>query len=150
MKRLIYFLMSLVGFGFTSCEDNPFAAEDAYGCPYVNFTLKARVIDSEGRPIEGIGVGFPYVGICSYSDNEGGVEIGTTITRLPEEVTFIDKDGAENGGEYATLNLDISKIVEQVGESSGDWHDGDYKAELGDVMMTLSDNNAKNNDENNE
>lgn len=146
MKRLIYFLMALVGFGFTGCEDSPFAQEDAYGCPYVTFRMTARVVDSEGKPIEGIGVGFPYVGNCAYSDAGGDVEINETLNRPPKEVTFIDTDGAENGGEYATLTLDISKIVEQTGESSGDWHDGDFKAELGDVVMTLSSDNQGDNE----
>lgn len=146
MKRLIYFLMALVGFGFTGCEDSPFAQEDAYGCPYVTFRMTARVVDSEGRPIEGISVGFSDVGTCAYSDAEGGVDIVKTIGRVPKEVAFIDKDGAENGGEYATLTLDISKIVEQTGESSGDWHDGDFKAELGDVVMTLSSDNQGDNE----
>lgn len=139
MKKLIYFLMTLVGFGFTSCEDNPFAQEDAYGCPYVRFRMTARVVDEAGEPIEGIGVGFSDVGTCAYSDAGGYVVVEETITRVPKEVSFIDKDGAENGGEYATLKLDISKNIEQTGEPSGDWHDGDYKAELGDVTMVLKD-----------
>ena len=146
MKRLIYFLMALVGFGFTGCEDSPFAQEDAYGCPYVTFRMTARVVDSDGRPIEGISVGFSDVGTCAYSDADGGVDIVKTIGRVPKEVAFIDKDGAENGGEYDILRLDISEMVERTGEPSGAWHNGDYEAELGDVVMTLKDDSQDSNE----
>lgn len=146
MKKLIYFLMTLMGFGFTNCEDNPFAQEDAYGCPYVTFRMTARVVDEAGNPIEGIGVGYPYVGICAYSDANGYVEVDKTITRAPKEVSFIDEDGEANGGEFETLQLDITDKVVQIGEPSGDWHDGDYEAELGDVTMVLKDGNQAENE----
>ena len=135
MKKLIYFLMTLMGFGFTNCEDNPFAQEDAYGCPYVTFRMTARVVDEAGNPIEGIGVGYPYVGICAYSDANGYVEVDKTITRAPKEVSFIDEDGEANGGEFESLRLDITEKVEQNAEAYGGWYDGGYNANLGDITL---------------
>ena len=146
MKRLIYFLMTLMGFGFTNCEDNPFAQEDAYGCPYVTFQMTARVVDEAGNPIEGISVGFSDVGVCAYSDANGYVEVEKIIGRVPQKASFIDKDGEANGGEFETLQLDITDKLVQTGKPSGDWHDGEYEAELGDVTMVLKDSNQAENE----
>lgn len=146
MKKLIYFLMTLMGFGFTNCEDNPFAQEDAYGCPYVTFRMTARVVDEAGNPIEGISVDLSDVGICAYSDVDGYVEVEETIVRALKEVSFIDTDGEANGGEFETLRLDITDKVVQTKEGSGSWYDGDYEAELGDVTMVLKDSNQAENE----
>ena len=146
MKKLIYFLMTLMGFGFTNCEDNPFAQEDAYGCPYTTFRMTARVVDEAGNPIEGIGVGFSDVGICAYSDVDGYVEVDKTIIPTPKEVSFIDEDGEANGGEFETLQIDITDKFVQTDKPSGDWHDGDRKVELGDVTMVLKDSDKADNE----
>ena len=53
------------------------------------------------------------------------------------DLVFTDVDGEENGGEFETLELNISDEVEQVAEGSGSWYEGGYKADLGDVVMTL-------------
>ena len=55
MKKLIYFLMALLGFGAVGCEE--FGAAE-YGCPNVDFRATARVVDEAGEPIEGIRVGI--------------------------------------------------------------------------------------------
>lgn len=146
MKKLIYFLMTLMGFGFTNCEDNPFAQVDAYGCPYLTFRMTARVVDEAGNPIEGIGVGFSDVGICAYSDVDGYVEVDKTLIPTLKEVSFIDTDGEANGGEFETLQLDITDKFVQPGKPSGDWHDVDWKVELGDVTMVLKDSDKADNE----
>ena len=60
-------------------------------------------------------------------------------------MTFVDPDGEENGGEFETLKLDITDKIEQVEESSGNWYEGGFRAELGDV--TLSEKSAEDNNE---
>jgi hypothetical protein len=63
----------------------------------------------------------------------------------PDEVVFLDVDGEYNGGEFESLELDISDKVKQTKKGSGDWYQGTYKAELGDVTLTLKaqdDNNT--------
>jgi len=54
MKRFIYFLMTLLGFGAVSCEGG--GNLDAYGTPYSTFKVSLRVVDGEGNPIQGIQV----------------------------------------------------------------------------------------------
>ena len=141
MKRFIYFLLALLGFGTIACDNvsmKDVVAE--YGCPHINFSLKARVIDEAGKPIEGIEVQTKNNAFYmdNYSDAEGNIDLN--VSMWPDtniDLVFTDVDGAENGGEFETLNLNIANKVEQVKEGSGSWYEGGYKADLGDVVMTL-------------
>ncbi|MBR5131233.1 MAG: radical SAM-associated putative lipoprotein [Alistipes sp.] len=140
MKRFIYFLFVLLGFGAVACDNDWFDVVAEYGCPHMNFSFKARVIDEAGKPIEGIEVqtrnGDFYMD--NFSDAEGNIDLN--VSMWPDtniDLVFTDVDGAENGGEFETLNLNIADKVEQVAEGSGSWYEGGYKADLGDVTMTL-------------
>ena len=140
MKRFIYFLLALLGFGAGACDNGWGDPVAEYGCPHMNFSFKARVIDEAGKPIEGIEVqtrnGDFYMD--NFSDAEGSIDL--TVSMWPDtniDVIFTDVDGELNGGEFETLELNIADKVEQVSEGSGSWYEGDYKAELGDVTMTL-------------
>lgn len=146
MKRLINFLMVLLGFGASGCSalldestfDDDVVAE--YGCPHVIFHLSARVVDEEGTPIKGIEAycnGSPLGYENEASDAEGNINIVDAYVwpGAQYEVEFIDPDGEANGGEFETLKLDITDKVEQVEEGSGSWYDGGFMAELGDVTL---------------
>lgn len=141
MRRFIYFLLALLGFGTIACDNDSMedvAAE--YGCPHINFSLKARVIDEAGKPIEGIEVQTKNYAFYAnnYSDAEGNIDLN--VNMWPDtniDLIFTDVDGAENGGEFETLNLNIADKVEQVKEGSGSWYEGDFAADLGDVTLKL-------------
>ena len=136
MKKLIYLLLALLGFGAVSCEE--IGEDDAgeYGCPHVNFSLKARVVDEAGEPIEGIKVCVDW--IEEYTDPNGEINVNESVfTGSQNMVRFEDVDGEANGGEFETLTLDITDKVEKTEDGSGSWYDGAFKAELGDVTMTL-------------
>lgn len=147
MRRFIYFLLALLGFGTIACDNG--SMEDVvaeYGCPHINFSLKARVVDEAGKPIEGIEVQTKdndfYYG--NFSDAEGNIDLTTGIwpdTNI--DLVFTDVDGAENGGEFETLELNISDKVEKVKEGDGSWYQGDFAADLGDVTMTLKAENVE-------
>ena len=146
MKRFIYFLLALIGFGAGACDNDWGDVVAEYGCPHMNFSLKARVIDEAGKPIEGIEVqtrnGDFYMD--NFSDAEGNIDLN--VSMWPDtniDLVFTDVDGAENGGEFETLNLNIADKVEQVAEGSGSWYEGGYKADLGDVTMTLKAENVE-------
>ena len=146
MKRILNYLLGLLGVGAASCI--PVAM---YGTPHVEFSLSARVIDEAGNPIQGIEVrtksGQPFdhnTGIADYLGNIEAVS-GSMWPDEQYEVVFLDVDGEYNGGEFESLELDISDKVRQTKKGSGDWYQGSYKAELGDVTLTLKaqdDNNT--------
>lgn len=137
MKRLLYILLGLLG--LTSCDHFGMAE---YGCPNVSFSLKARVVDEAGNPIQGIevrtedGDHFEYkTGFSDYQgyiDAYGGFWPGTERGK----VQFIDIDGEANGGEFETLTVQIENVT-QTQEGSGSWYDGAYTADLGTVTMKL-------------
>ena len=147
MKRFIYFLFALLGFGAVACDNGSMDDVVAeYGCPHINFSLKARVVDEAGKPIEGIEVQTKNNDFYTdnYSDAEGNIDLN--VSMWPDtniDLVFTDVDGAENGGEFETLELNIADKVEQVKEGDGRWYNGEYAADLGDVTMTLKAENVE-------
>ena len=147
MKRLIYILLGLLG--FTSCEH--FGSVE-YGCPNVSFSLKARVVDEAGVPIQGIEVRTEDGGYFEYntgfSDYQGYIDASGTFRPGTQhgKVQFIDIDGEANGGEFETLTVDIENAT-QTEEGSGGWYEGAYAADLGTVTMKLKEQSEETPDE---
>ena len=146
MKKLIYILLALLGFG---CEEAKELGPCEYGVPHVTFSLKARVVDEAGNPIQGIEVRTKD---GDYFDDRTGVSnyLGNIDAHVnyiwPDtqyEVVFYDNDGPQNGGEFEALEMDISDKVVQTKEGDGNWNEGTYVAELGDVTMTLKSEDAQ-------
>lgn len=149
MKRLIYILLGLLG--LTSCEH--FIGTVEYGCPNVSFSLKARVVDEAGVPIQGIevrtddGASFEYN--TGFSDYQGYIDARGSFWPGTQhgKVQFIDIDGEANGGEFETLTVDI-KNATQTEEGSGHWYEGAYAADLGTVTMKLKEKSEETPEEN--
>lgn len=143
MKRLIKILCGLLGIGATSCI--PVAM---YGTPHVDFHLSARVVDAEGNPIQGIEAHIKeyqwFDHNTGISDYQGYINaVGHMWPNTEYTVVFDDIDGEYNGGVFETLELDISDKVKQTKKGDGDWYQGAYKAELGDVTLTLKEQNTE-------
>ena len=148
MKRLIYFLLTLLGFGAVSCEESGLGDGgnlNEYGTPYASYRINARVVDSEGNPIGGIKVEGQHGEEYGVSDTDGNVNCEHRDSSLAN-IIFRDVDGLENGGEFENVVLawnDFYKKLEKVEEGKG-WYQGVYELELGDVEMTLkSDENTE-------
>ena len=148
MKRLLNILLALLGFGSTGCEIVSIGAA-MYGTPNVEFHLSARVVDKDGNPIQGIEVrakdGQRFEHNTGFSDYMGNIEASGQIWPGSQyAVTFHDIDGEYNGGEFETLELNISDKVEQTKRGEGEWNEGSYKAELGEVTLTLKEQKTNN------
>ena len=140
MKKLIYFLLALLG---VSCN----IGMVMYGVPHISFSLKARVVDEAGNPIQGIEVRTKddyFEDRTGVSDYLGNIDAHGSYIRpgTQYEVVFYDIDGPLNGGEFEALEMDISDKVVQTKEGD-DWDRGTYVAELGDVTMTLKSEDAQ-------
>ena len=141
MKRLIYFLLTLLGFGAVSCEESGLGDGgnlNEYGTPYASYRINARVVDSEGNPIGGIKVEGQYGEEYGVSDADGVVDINYRRGSI-RKITFTDVDGAENGGEFSKVEFDwdyLNRKMEKVEDGEG-WYVGKFNIELGDVEMTL-------------
>lgn len=136
MQKFICFMLTLLGFGaVVGCEEEP-ASE--YGAPYVEFRVSSRVVDEAGKPIKGIALMSADMGgysIIALSSSEGVIEAAAISSRVPRALRFVDIDGMENGGEFKTLNLDVTDEFELIEEGEG-WKEGTYEANLGDVTLT--------------
>ena len=147
MKRLIYILLGLLG--LSSCEHFIDAAE--YGVPNVSFSLKARVVDEAGVPIQGIEVRTEEGDIFEYntgfSDYQGYIDARGRFWPGTEhgKVQFIDIDGEANGGEFETLTLQIENVTQT--EEGSSWYKGAYTADLGTVTMKLKEKSEETPDE---
>ena len=146
MKRLLYILLGLLG--LTSCDHFGMAE---YGCPNVSFSLKARVVDEAGNPIQGIevrteeGARFEYN--TGFSDYEGNIDAygGFWPGVQNQKMQFIDVDGEANGGEFETLTVKIENLI-QTEEGDGNWYNGAYTADMGTVTMKLKEKSEENTD----
>ena len=147
MKRLLYILLGLLG--LTSCDH--FGMVE-YGCPTVSFSLKARVVDEAGNPIQGIevrteeGARFEYN--TGFSDYEGNIDAYGGYFwpgAQNQKMQFIDVDGEANGGEFETLTVKIENLI-QTEEGDGNWYEGAYTADMGTVTMKLKEKSEENTD----
>ena len=146
MRRFILFLFTLLGYGAmaTSCSEEPSDYEPncEYGCPWVEFSIKARVVDADGKPIKGIeakgGYSADYLEHFEFlgqTDGDGNLNIESGDTSCPRSMLLTDTDGEANGGEFQDKIVEIKGSFEQIKEGDGRWFDGGYKAELGDITL---------------
>lgn len=132
-QRIIMALLVLLGFSACSKEaEEPNRAE--YGCPYVDFHISGRVTDSQANPVPGIIIGTGLIRDMAISDSDGNFTIDQTGS-TPDILFFTDMDGKKNGGEFSLKELDVKDRFEQTAVGSG-WHQGSYKAELGDIALS--------------
>ena len=143
MKRLLYLLLGLLGISATGCD----FMRVEYGSPHVHFNLKARVIDEAGKPIEGIearvkvGSGdhnTPFDNRTGVTNYLGEIDAHTSsMFSMDHTIIFLDPDGEANGGKFESKTVDISEHIVQTDEGDGNWDNGSYVAEIGDVVMKL-------------
>ncbi|MBQ5828840.1 MAG: radical SAM-associated putative lipoprotein [Alistipes sp.] len=146
MRRFILFLFTLLGYGAlaTSCSEDPSDNNQTceYGCPWVEFSIKARVVDADGKPIKGIeakgGYSADYLGYFEFlglTDVDGNLNIESGDSSCPRYMLLTDTDGEANGGEFQDKIVRIEGSFEQIKEGDGRWFDGVYKAELEDITL---------------
>lgn len=132
MRRLLYLFLGALG--FTACSDNSMMCE--YGTPTVQFTVKGRVTDADGKPIKGIVISSKEV---NYFSENGGLEAVTgedghfatqrvKAIGIHGKLLFTDIDGAENGGEFETQTVELHTLPEtKIAEGDGGWDVGKYE-----------------------
>ena len=146
MRRFILFLFTLLGYGAmaTSCSEDSTKDLPApeYGCPWVEFSIKARVVDADGKPIEGIEAKagrsveeFDYYECLGLTDVDGNLNIESRDSSCPRYMQLTDTDGEANGGEFQDKIVEIKGSFEQIKEGDGRWFEGVFKAELEDITL---------------
>lgn len=140
MKKLIYFLITLLGFG-TACSVNEPDFDypaPAYAPLRCNYSVKARVVDEAGQAIPGIkvtGVNF-YDEYLGTTDENGVVDVVfTSYEIVPTSVRFDDVDGEANGGEFESLTVTTESYYDRELDME--------VCDLGDVTMTKVESDVK-------
>ena len=139
MKKLIYFMLVLLGVGFMSCD------KEEEHTPYYVMYFTARVVDEAGEPIQGILAnpeGYSFYGRSGYSNYKG--EIEAYLQMRPEfsgNFIFEDIDGEANGGEYESLTINLIDKVAGLGNKPDDWgFVGSSVVQCGNVVLKLKNN----------
>ena len=122
------FTLALAAAVLLSCS------KEQVGDPYILFEVHGKVVDADGNPLQGINV------ISGYSDvqvtNLNGIFsfYGRSVPSDSIHLTFEDKDGADNGGEFVKMTKEISLNQKTPGSDTGNYR-GTFFA--GDVEIVL-------------
>jgi len=125
-KKLIVFILSLMGISVVSCMK--------YGEPYAEFELKGKVTDTLDNPIENIRVTIQpseYSGV--YSDTAGNFRLTEYMPSYANVTVKIeDTDGEENGGDFFTQIISFPlKQEDFVTDKKKDkWYEGKASKEI--------------------
>lgn len=150
MKKFLYILLSALGFsacgeaaiGDGTTKDGGDSQEIPvmYGTPTIEFTVRGKVTDSEGVPIEGIVVssdGTHGRDDFSVVTNKYGTFKTSKINwvSIHGPITFTDIDGEANGGDFATLSASMQTLPKgNVQDSSGRWLNDEFEV-VADVKL---------------
>lgn len=109
-----------------------------YGTPMVTFSVKGRVTDMEGEPIEGIRVKVDYME--KFTDSLGKFDLKNIQTFGFGEERFLykqlevqDVDGEKNGS-FKDREIKV-QFIRNNNNLSGAWHFGNYDAPDIDVVL---------------
>ena len=104
------------------------------GDPYILFEIHGKVIDADGNPIEGIHISSGQTEVQKTSKSGVFSFYGRSNPVNYVILTFEDKDGDSNGGEFLKAAKDILVYQKTPGSESGNYK-GTYFA--GDVEVIL-------------
>ncbi len=127
MKKIISYLLALIGITIISCKNDDPIAE--YGCPYAEFNLKGKVTDVNNNPINQIRIvlkGQDELTDTLFTDENGGFNKTITINPWNKEyeIQAEDIDSSANGGEYSPQNKELILNDQDFVDASGDWYAG--------------------------
>jgi putative lipoprotein (rSAM/lipoprotein system) len=113
------------------------------GDPYILFEIHGKVMDAEGNPLEGIYVIAGQADVQTTNRNGNFTFYGRTIPSDHVSLTFEDKDGESNGGEFVKNTVQIPLRLKTPGTS------GNFKGTFfaGDVEIVMVSKNVEMNPE---
>jgi len=133
---LLVTLGGLLGVNVVGCDKSQSMACE-YGTPETYYHVKGTVINEQGRPIPGIGVGertqwneegdsLQLMGYRDTTDAEGRykVDYNYAFPGQPLSLDFHDIDGPENGS-YKDTVVTIPTDNVQLSGGDGHWYEGE-------------------------
>ena len=96
-------------------------SKEQNGDPFILFEVHGKVIDTAGNPLEGINVIAGQADVQKTNINGNFTFHGRTIPSDHVLLTFEDKDGDNNGGEFVKKTVEVPLRQKSPGTS------GNYK-----------------------
>ena len=123
------FTSALAAASLLSCS------KEQIGDPYMLFEVHGKVVDEDGNPLQGINV------ISGYSDaqvtnlNGSFSFYGRSVPSERVQLTFEDKDGDRNGGEFVKMTKEILLNEKTPGANTGNYKGTFFAGDVEIVML---------------
>lgn len=144
-RRIMLAILSLLGFA-SACKEEEGQSQELptmYGTPRVDYRVRGKVTDAQGRPVPGIAVTNRYDETKAQSDADGRYDLSGNMTPHETELIFTDIDGPDNGGEFTEKTLPI-RFTESDRTGPGDgWYAGSFARSDQDVTLERKESEAE-------
>jgi putative lipoprotein (rSAM/lipoprotein system) len=114
-------------------------AKEQIGDPYMLFEVHGKVMDTAGNPLAGIRVSSGTSDVQTTNANGTFVFYGRSVPTLLVVLTFEDKDGENNGGEFSNLSMEIAVNEKTPGSKDGNFKGTYFAGEVEVVMLKKND-----------
>ena len=110
-------------------------SKEQNGDPFILFEVHGKVMDADGNPLEGINVIAGQADVQKTNINGNFTFHGRTVPSDHVLLTFEDKDGDDNGGEFVTKTVEIPLRQKSPG-TSGNYKGTFFAGEVEVVMVS--------------
>ena len=110
-------------------------SKEQNGDPFILFEVHGKVMDAAGNPLEGINVIAGQADVQKTNINGNFTFRGRTVPSDHVLLTFEDKDGDDNGGEFVTKTVEIPLRQKSPG-TSGNYKGTFFAGEVEVVMVS--------------
>ena len=123
------FICAFAAVGLVSCS------KEQNGDPFILFEVHGKVMDAAGNPLEGINVIAGQADVQKTNINGNFTFHGRAVPSDHVLLTFEDKDGDDNGGEFVTKTVEIPLRQKSPG-TSGNYKGTFFAGEVEVVMVS--------------
>lgn len=145
MKKIVPFLLALLGFSAAYAQDDGTRPMLKYGVPRATFELKGQVTNLRNRPIKDVQVNITNeangTNDMVMTDAKGHFEYSTSMfpTDHVYKVKVTDIDGRKNRGDFADEEYEVKVTGKDYEQNTGDmWNRGTVTKEEKFVLKKKS------------
>jgi len=130
MKKIVLFLLTLLGFSSVYSQNEESRPLMKYGVPHATFQIKGKVVNALGRPIKGVQVIIKNEekGIEERVISGKGGRFEYSENVFPSELTYLiqveDIDGKKNKGDYEAANQIVNVEKSDYKDTKDPWDRG--------------------------
>ena len=128
------FICVFAAASLVSCSKEP------SGEPFMLFEIHGKVMDADGNPLEGIHVISGQADVQKTNINGVFTFFGRSVPSEHALLTFEDKDGEENGGEFVKKTMEIPLVEKTPGSGNimGTFFAGDVEVVMLNKNMEMN------------